>query len=107
MTTKLWEGLVAAGILTVLLVVVIAGGVSRAAKQPPVLTDKEKLALRNAQVEVYQAGEALKPYLQQYQNAQNKLNSLVDADLKARGLDPAQYEILSDLSIAARGKDKK
>jgi hypothetical protein len=69
----------------------------------PTLTEKQKLEIRNAQVEYFAAKSVLEssPAYQTLQNAQSKLNETVRRIQKDTGCEPPKYQLGGDLACTA------
>jgi hypothetical protein len=69
----------------------------------PTLTDQQKLEIRSAQVQLYQAKEVLEstPQFKAFQNAQNHLNETALRIQRESKVDPKQWTLGQDLEYVA------
>ncbi len=75
------------------------GLLSQAKDLKPKLTDQQKLEIRSAQVQFYQAKEVLEqtPQFKAFQNAQNQLNETALRIQREAKVDPAKFTLGQDL----------
>lgn len=103
---KTREIIVAGIILLCVLAIVFLARYSHATK-PPEFTAQEKVELLLAQRDMETSADQAKSSIAAYQGAQAKLNTLIEKDLRAHGLEPAKYDVLQDLSIKEKAKETK
>ncbi len=85
--------------------------------KPPVLTDAQKLEIREAQVEMFQAKSVLEttPQFKAFLAAQEKMNQVALKVQREAHVDPAKFQLGQDLNFtavpqqtsAASGTEKK
>lgn len=85
------------------LLFLISCAIGLLSQQPPHLTDQQKLKIRSAQVDFFQAKTNLEqtPQYQQFQMAQAKVNQVVQEVLKESGVSQKDFRLGEDLEFLA------
>ncbi len=76
---------------------------AKSATFKPVLTAEQKLEIRTAQVQMFQAKSVLEstPQYQAFVQAQNKMNEIALRIQRASGADPQKWQFTQDLDYVA------
>lgn len=94
----------------VLALMLVLSGLAIAQTPKPVtpkpLSDKVKLAIREAQLRVISAGDAVGNAQKEFNAAQEQINKAVEAAYKEAGVDQKDWQLQNDLSFAAAPKPK-